>query len=754
MVLSPAVEGHAPTGIVCESTAGWVTFDCIMDRSVDPSQTVKATGDGYLIDHSWIGNNEIRFTVVPTDTCPTIVYSVKERLARSFDNRARLDGNRHPPVNAWGPNRDDFVWVTICPCASRTVTTPNPIAAPAPTPVPGCGTRICAPLVNHTGESQPVTVSRRVQGAVDLADTVEHTIGPLDYVLDTWLFDIAEGAQPGEIGLVHYEIRDLDQVLLCEADGQFVIGENLAARFAGMPVLGPGQVGRLDVLLENPSGLDLVISDLQLGNDQMWPTVLLGMLPLDLTAGAERVVSFAVEVPPDPPGTESEFTLMATVETEIVEIGLGSVGIGLPLSICKLEAEDVVPGNVDAALLIEIENLGPDPLLVSYVAHSTQGFNTWVEAPAVLLPEQPEYGSLFMEVPPDAELVGTGGMIHLTVLDEGGYSHEQQFPYAIEPAIEVAAFSQSVFTGCDHVHSFPWPIMLRNRSDGDLYGEFYLGGEELPADPPVTSFYVDADATAEIAATLNVPPDDSVGIRITEIEVVTVGGTGDQQLEVEHQVTTPVVVDLVYTALAGLPGEVVVLDAAIENRRDDRAMSGTYEWLDTSGWLEPSAGTYYLPPFATDTLRTSLQFPEPPRGHVHADSDSVSITITMTYDTGTQAMTGSDIWVYVLEEEPSDVIPGPGSQGASGITGIGPNPFWPRTGVQFHLAEAGRVRLTVHDASGRKVATLAEGRFDAGRHKLEWDGRASRGSPVSAGVYFVRLTTKERSWTSRAILIK
>jgi flagellar hook assembly protein FlgD len=46
----------------------------------------------------------------------------------------------------------------------------------------------------------------------------------------------------------------------------------------------------------------------------------------------------------------------------------------------------------------------------------------------------------------------------------------------------------------------------------------------------------------------------------------------------------------------------------------------------------------------------------------------------------------------------------------------------------------------VLDAGGRRIAAL-DGTFGAGRHQWQWDGRLAGGSRVSAGLYFVRLTT-------------
>jgi flagellar hook assembly protein FlgD len=41
----------------------------------------------------------------------------------------------------------------------------------------------------------------------------------------------------------------------------------------------------------------------------------------------------------------------------------------------------------------------------------------------------------------------------------------------------------------------------------------------------------------------------------------------------------------------------------------------------------------------------------------------------------------------------------------------------------------------VHDAAGRRVATIEEGWRDAGAHEARWDGRDALGREMPNGVY-------------------
>jgi len=60
-----------------------------------------------------------------------------------------------------------------------------------------------------------------------------------------------------------------------------------------------------------------------------------------------------------------------------------------------------------------------------------------------------------------------------------------------------------------------------------------------------------------------------------------------------------------------------------------------------------------------------------------------------------------------------------------------------------NLATSGEVRLAVFDVSGRRVATLQEGRQEAGRHAVTWNGTDDAGRGVSSGIYFARLETAD-----------
>jgi hypothetical protein len=83
-----------------------------------------------------------------------------------------------------------------------------------------------------------------------------------------------------------------------------------------------------------------------------------------------------------------------------------------------------------------------------------------------------------------------------------------------------------------------------------------------------------------------------------------------------------------------------------------------------------------------------------------------------------------------------------------------PNPFRTHTTISFALGTAGAVSLDIFSADGRWVATLADGRLDAGRHELAWNGEDARGSRMSAGIYFARLKAAGGDATAKVLLLQ
>ena len=84
----------------------------------------------------------------------------------------------------------------------------------------------------------------------------------------------------------------------------------------------------------------------------------------------------------------------------------------------------------------------------------------------------------------------------------------------------------------------------------------------------------------------------------------------------------------------------------------------------------------------------------------------------------------------------------------------GPNPFNPNTTIRFYLENAGPAALRVYDVNGAMVRTLHDATLPSGIHEVRWNGVDHSGTPVSSGVYFVRLIADGSSVTRKLVLLK
>lgn len=84
-----------------------------------------------------------------------------------------------------------------------------------------------------------------------------------------------------------------------------------------------------------------------------------------------------------------------------------------------------------------------------------------------------------------------------------------------------------------------------------------------------------------------------------------------------------------------------------------------------------------------------------------------------------------------------------------------PNPFNPKTRIDFQLGVGVETDLTIFDLSGRVVRRLLESAFmGEGSHSVWWRGEDDAGNAMAAGVYFYRLKAGDFSDTCKMILLK
>lgn len=78
-----------------------------------------------------------------------------------------------------------------------------------------------------------------------------------------------------------------------------------------------------------------------------------------------------------------------------------------------------------------------------------------------------------------------------------------------------------------------------------------------------------------------------------------------------------------------------------------------------------------------------------------------------------------------------------------------PNPFNPNTHIVFKISSSMNVNAEVYNIYGQTISTLAQGRFSAGKHILNFDG-----SRLASGVYICKVTAGNISRSVKMILLK
>ena len=83
-----------------------------------------------------------------------------------------------------------------------------------------------------------------------------------------------------------------------------------------------------------------------------------------------------------------------------------------------------------------------------------------------------------------------------------------------------------------------------------------------------------------------------------------------------------------------------------------------------------------------------------------------------------------------------------------------PNPFNPTTTIHYQLPSAANVELLIYNSLGQKVRSLVSGRQNAGYHQIAWNAMDDKGTQVSSGVYFYRLTAGKFVQTKKMLLMR
>ena len=83
-----------------------------------------------------------------------------------------------------------------------------------------------------------------------------------------------------------------------------------------------------------------------------------------------------------------------------------------------------------------------------------------------------------------------------------------------------------------------------------------------------------------------------------------------------------------------------------------------------------------------------------------------------------------------------------------------PNPFNPRTNLDFSIPKRSNVALRIFNMMGQEVVTLVNEKKSYGNYSVSWNGLDNKGLNVASGVYFAELRTRNVRKITKMLLLK
>lgn len=91
---------------------------------------------------------------------------------------------------------------------------------------------------------------------------------------------------------------------------------------------------------------------------------------------------------------------------------------------------------------------------------------------------------------------------------------------------------------------------------------------------------------------------------------------------------------------------------------------------------------------------------------------------------------------------------------AGRLSTVTPNPAFGEARVEWVLSRAGATDIRIFDLAGREVSMVTRGEYGVGRHEARWDGRLDGGRLAPAGMYVVRVSSRDLTSTHRILLLR
>lgn len=176
-----------------------------------------------------------------------------------------------------------------------------------------------------------------------------------------------------------------------------------------------------------------------------------------------------------------------------------------------------------------------------------------------------------------------------------------------------------------------------------------------------------------------------------------------------------------------------------------------FNWygLDHLDWVErlviPSSDGTPIDMMANDVLDVDLGFTM----NTSWDIESCELTVFIQNVDDKEILQGTKLMVLDLTQLDVGDDAGASLPAVTTLKGNYPNPFNASSTIKYSLSQEGMVTIKLFDILGREIATLVNGREQAGEHSVTVDA-----SELGTGVYFYRMDTENFSETKKMLLIK
>jgi hypothetical protein len=83
-----------------------------------------------------------------------------------------------------------------------------------------------------------------------------------------------------------------------------------------------------------------------------------------------------------------------------------------------------------------------------------------------------------------------------------------------------------------------------------------------------------------------------------------------------------------------------------------------------------------------------------------------------------------------------------------------PDPFSAEPEIHFQLPQASHVGVKIFSTLGEEIRTVVDGQYEAGYHRVRWDGKDKNGNPMASGMYLYQLRAGNFSQVRKMSLLR